>query len=128
MVAIEQQSPDIAQGLHYEKALEELGAGDQGIMFGYATDETDEKLPLTILLAHKLNAALASARRSGSLPWLRPDAKPKSPSSMKKTRCSYPKRVDTIVISTQHAEEITTENLRKELLNMSSSKSSQNIY
>ena len=75
MVAIEQQSPDIAQGLHYEKALEELGAGDQGIMFGYATDETDEKLPLTILLAHKLNAALASARRSGSLPWLRPDTK-----------------------------------------------------
>ena len=55
--------------------MEELGAGDQGIMFGYATDETDEKLPLTILLAHKLNAALASARRSGSLPWLRPDTK-----------------------------------------------------
>ncbi|GKT89683.1 S-adenosylmethionine synthase [Colletotrichum tofieldiae] len=63
LVAIEEQSPDIAQGLHYEKALEQLGAGDQGIMFGYATDETPELFPLTLLFAHKLNAAMSAARR-----------------------------------------------------------------
>jgi S-adenosylmethionine synthetase len=75
LVAIEEQSPDIAQGLHYEKALEQLGAGDQGIMFGYATDETPELFPLTLQLAHKLNAEMSAARRDGSLPWLRPDTK-----------------------------------------------------
>ncbi|KAG7123005.1 S-adenosylmethionine synthase like protein [Verticillium longisporum] len=75
LVAIEEQSPDIAQGLHYEKALEQLGAGDQGIMFGYATDETPELFPLTLLFAHQLNAAMSAARRDGSLPWLRPDTK-----------------------------------------------------
>lgn len=71
LVAIEEQSPDIAQGLHYEEALEKLGAGDQGIMFGYATDETPELLPLTLLLSHKLNLAMTTARKDGSIPWLR---------------------------------------------------------
>jgi S-adenosylmethionine synthetase len=116
LVAIEQQSPDIAQGLHYEEALEKLGAGDQGIMFGYATDETPELLPLTIQLAHKLNAAMSAARRDGSLPWLRPDTKTQVTIEYAHDNGAViPLRVDTVVVSAQHSEAITTEQLRKEL-------------
>ncbi|GJE96937.1 methionine adenosyltransferase [Phanerochaete sordida] len=116
LVAIEQQSPDIAQGLDHG-SLEALGAGDQGIMFGYATDETEEYMPLTIVLAHKLNAALAVARRTGVLPWLRPDSKTQVTIEYKKDGgATIPLRVDTVVVSTQHAEEITTEELRSEIL------------
>ncbi|PBL00424.1 methionine adenosyltransferase [Armillaria gallica] len=116
LVAIEQQSPDIAQGLDHGD-LESHGAGDQGIMFGYATDETEELMPLTIVLAHKLNQAMAAARRSGLLPWLRPDTKTQVTIEYKKDGgATIPLRVDTIVISAQHAEEIALADLQKDLL------------
>lgn len=117
LVAIEQQSPDIAQGLGLTKALEELGAGDQGIMFGYATDETKELLPLTVLLAHQLNKALADARRDGTLPWLRPDTKTQVTVEYKSDNgAMIPLRVHTIVISAQHSDDIGLEDLRKEIM------------
>lgn len=116
LVAIEEQSADIAQGLHYEEALEKLGAGDQGIMFGYATDETPELLPLTIQLAHRLNKAMKDARNDGTLPWLRPDTKTQVTVEYAHDGGAVkPLRVDTVVVSAQHAESISTEELRKEI-------------
>ncbi|KAJ5794111.1 hypothetical protein N7457_000710 [Penicillium paradoxum] len=116
LVAIEQQSPDIAQGLHYEEALEKLGAGDQGIMFGYATDETPELLPLTILFSHKLNAAMKAARKDGSIPWLLPDTKTQVTIEYAHDNGAVkPLRVDTVVISAQHSDDVSTEEVRATL-------------
>lgn len=116
LVAIEEQSPDIAQGLHYEEVIEKLGAGDQGIMFGYATDETPEYLPLTVILSHALNKAMTDARKNGSLPWLRPDTKTQVTIEYDHDNGAViPRRVHTVVVSAQHSEDITTEKLREEI-------------
>lgn len=119
LVAIEQQSPDIAQGLDHGD-LESHGAGDQGIMFGYATNETEEMMPLTIVLAHKLNRATADARRAGTHAYL-PDSKTQVTVEYEKSPDSgalKPIRVDTVVVSIQHTEEYTTEQLRKDTLEL----------
>jgi len=117
IVAIEQQSPDIAQGVHINKKDEEVGAGDQGIMFGYATDETPEKMPLSIQLAQQLGKKLTDCRNDKSLPWLRPDGKTQVTVEYKKeSGRMVPKRVHTIVISTQHDPTATNEIIRKGLM------------
>jgi S-adenosylmethionine synthetase len=86
-------------------------------MFGYATDETPQMLPLTVVLAHRLNAAMAEARRNGTLPWLRPDTKTQvTVEYAHDGGAVIPLRVDTVVVSAQHSEDITTEQLRKEIL------------
>lgn len=122
LTSLDEQSPDIALGVDkayeskQEGATEDFGtgAGDQGIIFGYATDETPEYLPPAISFAHRLTRQLAKVRKDGMLPYLRPDGK--SQVTVEFDDNNEVKRVHTIVISTQHAEEITLEQIRKDII------------
>ncbi len=123
LVAIAKQSGDIALGVDKaleakssavtEDEVESIGAGDQGMMFGFACNETPTLMPLPIFLAHKLARCLSEARKSGQLPWLRPDGK-----SQVTVEYSYgkPKRIDTVLVSTQHAPEISQEEIRQAVI------------
>ena len=118
LTAIHAQSPDIAQGVDQalegrSEALGDTGAGDQGMMFGYACDETPELLPMPIALSHRLARKLTEVRKNGTLPWLRPDGKTQVTVVYEEDR---PVAVDTVVISTQHDPEISQEKIREALL------------
>lgn len=111
MVALDKQSPDIAQGVNEgEGTFTEQGAGDQGLMFGYANNETASFMPLTIDLSHQLARQLSAVRKDGSLGLLRPDGKTQVSAQYVDGKV---KRLDAIVVSTQHAEEMTLKQVQE---------------
>lgn len=112
-ILINEQSKEIANSVHIQKKDEDIGAGDQGIMIGYATNESEEKLPLTMVLSTKLALALNTAKNSGKIPWLLPDAKTQVTLEYSKDSKDKitPTRAETILISTQHREGITNKEI-----------------
>ena len=120
IVKLHSQSPDIAQGVHVGKKDEDIGAGDQGIMFGYASDETDVLMPLTHYLSTNLGKRLTDVRKSGLVPWVRPDGKTQvtveySEDSNLNGKVK-PERVHTILISTQHNPDVSNEKIKEDLM------------
>lgn len=111
IVAIDPQSEDISKGITHG---DQLGAGDQGIMFGYATDETDQYMPITAVLAHKLALQLTQVRKNNTLDYLRPDGKTQV--TIEFDGNGNPLRIDTVVLSTQHAETVSLETLKKDVM------------
>jgi len=115
VTSIDQQSTDIAQGVDEGAGLyKEQGAGDQGIMFGFATNETPELMPMPIIYAHKLTKRLAQVRKNGALDFLRPDGK--SQVTIEYMNGGQPKRVDTIVISSQHSPDVSYDDLKAAII------------
>ena len=113
LTSIKEQSPDIAMGVNKSKDDESTGAGDQGMMYGYATDETEELMPMPIIMAHRLTKQLAKVRKEGVLPYLRPDGKSQVTVEYENDQV---KRIDTVVISTQHDDHISHDELEKDII------------